>query len=344
MSAAQLTILVILAALTGYALLGGADFGGGFWDLVAGARAGRHATERRRLIEHSLGPVWEANHVWLIFAIVLLWTGFPGVFAAIASTAYIPLTAAALGIIGRGSGFAFRKVSIEYRYQRLFGTVFAFSSVATPFFLGAVLGSIGAGRIPAGIAAGGRLASWWSPTPIVTGALAVGIGAYLAAVFLTGDAQREAPDLVPELRRNALVAGVVVGALAVVGLLVVRLDAPKLARSLWHTPTLILVVASLAAGLASLLLLVAGRYLAVRVTAGLAAAAVIWAWAAASYPTLLPGATVGSAAAEPAVLHALLGTSAVGAVVLIPSLGWLFAIFQARPRRAPSSDEHAAQP
>jgi cytochrome d ubiquinol oxidase subunit II len=344
MSAAQLTILALLAALTGYALLGGADFGGGFWDLAAGAGTGQRAAERRRLIEHALGPVWEANHVWLIFAIVLLWTGFPSVFAAIASTAYIPLTAAALGVIGRGSGFAFRKVSTEYRYQRLFGAVFAFSSLATPFFLGAVLGSVAAGRIPAGIASGGRLASWWSPTSIMAGVLAVGIGAHLAAVFLTGDAQREAPHLVPVLRRDALIAGVAVGGLAVAGLLVIRLDAPELARSLWRAPALVLVLTSMAAGLTSLVLLAARRYLAVRITAGLAAATVIWAWVAASYPTLLPGVTVGSAAADPAVLHALLGACAVGAVVLVPSLGLLFAIFQRRPNSASSSDEHITQP
>lgn len=337
MSAADLTIGLVMAALTGYALLGGADFGGGGWDLVAGASGGRErAMAHRRLIEHSLGPVWEANHVWLIFAIVLLWTGFPEVFAAVAATAYVPLTVAALGIIGRGAGFAFRKVSTEYRYQRLFGAVFAFSSVATPFFLGTVAGGVASGRIPAGvsasvstgISAGDPVDSWWNPTSIATGALAVGVSGYLAAVFLTGDAQRHDPGLLPMLRRYALGAGVVVGALALAGLLVVRLDAPDLSASLASGPALVLVVVSLVAGAVSLALLAIRRYLAVRLTAGLAAGAVIWAWAAAQYPTLLPGLTVEEAAASPAVLSALLGTVVVGSLVLVPSLWLLYALFQ----------------
>jgi cytochrome bd ubiquinol oxidase subunit II len=327
MSTAELLLVVLFAALTAYVLLGGADFGGGFWDLVAGS--GQAAMARRRLIEHSLGPVWEANHVWLIFAVVLLWSGFPEVFAAVTSTAYIPLTVAALGIIGRGAGFAFRKVSVEYRTQRLFGATFAFSSVVTPFFLGAVAGGIASGRIPAGIAEGHLITSWLNPTSVATGALAVGIGAYLAVVFLTRDAQRHAPELLPAFRRYALFAGVAVGALAVAGLLVVRLDAPELFGSLWRGPARVLVVLSIAAGLASLALLYVRRFLAVRITAGLAVAAIVWGWGAAQYPVLLPpDTTVERAAASPAVVQAVLGASAVGALVLIPSLWWLFSIFE----------------
>jgi cytochrome bd ubiquinol oxidase subunit II len=332
-SAAQAVLAILFAALTAYALLGGADFGGGFWDLFAGT--GERAMARRGLIRHTLGPVWEANHVWLIFVLVLLWTGFPPVFAAVASTAYIPLTLAALGIIGRGAGFAFRNASTQYGYQRLYGAAFAFSSVATPFFLGTVAGGIASGRIPPGIAGGNVLTSWLNPTSIVTGALAVGAGAYLAAVFLTRDAQQHAPDLLPDFRRYATRAGISVGVLATAGLLVVRLDSPGLSTALWRGPALAVILVSIASGLASLALIYAGRYVAVRVTAGLAAAAVLWGWGVAQYPVLLlPDATIDKVAAHPAVLQALLGVTVVGAVVLLPSLSWLFVLFQRQaPRR-----------
>jgi cytochrome bd ubiquinol oxidase subunit II len=326
MTLADVLLVVMWIGLTLYALLGGADFGGGFWDLIAGRSI--QGMPQRRLIEHSIGPVWEANHVWLIFVIVLLWTGFPSVFAAIASTAYIPLTLAALGIIGRGAAFAFRKVSEELALQRLFGAAFAFSSVVTPFFLGTVAGGVASGRIPAGIAAGDLVGSWWNPTSVATGVLGVGLGAYLAAVFLTRDASRHAPELVSAFRRRALAAGVAVGAVAVVGLLVVRSDAPDLYSGLTHGPGLALLGTSVAAGLVSLALLVARRYLAVRLTAGVAAAAVLWGWAAAQYPTLLPGVDVEAAAANGTVLAATLGALGVGAVVLLPSLWWLFTLFQ----------------
>jgi len=329
---ADALLVVLFAALTAYVLLGGADFGGGFWDLVAGG--GPVAMRRRRLIEHSLGPVWEANHVWLIFAVVLLWSGFPSVFAAVSSTAYIPLTVVALGIIGRGAGFAFRKVSVEYRLQRLFGATFAFSSVATPFFLGAVAGGIASGRIPPGVARGDLVTSWWNPTSVATGVLAVGVGAYLAAVFLIREALWHDPDLVPVLRRSALVAGAVVGVLAAAGLLVVRLDSPRLFDSLFDGPARVFVLVSIVAGLASLALMWARRFVAVRPAAGLAVASVLWGWGAAQYPNLLPGTTVAAAAADPAVVQAVLGVSAVGALLLIPSLWWLFSIFDADRRGA----------
>ena len=147
------TMLAVLwLGLTAYVLFGGADFGAGVWDLLAGGT--ERGRPQRALLEHSIGPVWETNHVWLIFVIVMTWTGLPPVFAAIASTLYIPLTLAALGIIARGSAFAFRKASTQLWQQRLFGAVFAFSSVVTPFFLGTVAGAIasalGLGRCSAG--------------------------------------------------------------------------------------------------------------------------------------------------------------------------------------------------
>lgn len=320
-------MLIVLAALTGYALLGGADFGGGIWDLFAGRHTDENSAARRRLIEHALGPVWEANHVWLIFAVVMLWTGFPSVFAAVASTAYIPLTAAALGIIGRGSAFAFRKVAIE-RHRRLLSAVFAFSSVVTPFFFGAIIGGIASRRIPIGIAEGGRLASWWNPTSVTTGVLAIALCACLAAVFLTGDALRGAPELLAELRVRAIASLLGFGAVALVGLIVVRADARRFFDELVSPPAVWLVLVSFLAGLASLYLLVVRRFQLVRITTGLGAAAVIWAWGAAQYPEALPGTTIEEAAAGGAVLNALLIVTAVGAVLLAPSLAWLFVVSQ----------------
>jgi cytochrome d ubiquinol oxidase subunit II len=328
MTSADLLLGVLFAALTAYALFGGADFGAGFWDLFAGgARAGHR---QRTLIEHAIGPVWEANHVWLIFAIVLLWTGFPAVFAGVAATMYIPLTAAALGIIGRGAGFAFRKTSVTLRRQQLFGAGFAFSSLVTPFFLGAVAGGVATGRVPPWTAGRGNLlTSWWNPTSVATGALAVGVCAYLAAVFLTFDAQREDPELVPRMRRRALWAGAGTGVLAAAGLAVVQLDAGRFADRLWRPLPATLIVLSALAGLASIGLLAAGRYVAVRITGGLAVAAVLWGWAAAQYPYLLPpSTTVADAAATPSVMRATLWAVLGGAAVLIPSLWWLFRLFQ----------------
>src|SRR5688500_8672740 len=174
--------------LTAYALFGGADFGGGFWDLLAGdAHRGR---AQRELIEHSIGPVWEANHVWLIFVLVVLWTGFPEAFAAVMSTLYLPLTLAAFGVILRGSAFAFRKAVPEAGLKRVFGATFALSSILTPYFLGAVAGGVASGRVPPGNAEGDVVTSWVNPTSTLGGVMAGGVCAYLAAVYLTADSAR----------------------------------------------------------------------------------------------------------------------------------------------------------
>jgi cytochrome bd ubiquinol oxidase subunit II len=327
-----LSLPVVVAALmwigvTAYALLGGADFGGGFWDLVASSSE-RGASERA-LIERSIGPVWEANHVWLIFAIVVLWTGFPAAFAAIASTLYLPLTAVAFGVILRGAGFAFRSTVRAQPLDRLFGKAFALSSVITPYFLGAVAGAVASGRVPPGNASGDVLTSWINPTSVFGGCLAVGVCAYLAAVYLTADARRRGSEDLAELfRRRGLAAGVMVGVMAAVGLVVLRLDARRLYEGLTHRG-LPLVVASGIFGFVSLELLHRRRYTIVRVTAGLAVLAVVWGWGVGQYPYMLERSlTVSTAAAPPATLKALVVSLAVGALLLIPSLAWLFVLFQ----------------
>ncbi|MEV7006200.1 cytochrome d ubiquinol oxidase subunit II [Streptosporangium sp. NPDC051022] len=323
----EILLAVLWIGLSAYVLFGGADFGGGVWDLLAGGS--RRGREQRDLVEHAIGPVWEANHVWLIFVLVLMWTGVPSVFAAVASTLYIPLTMAALGIIARGAAFAFRKASVELWQQRLFGATFAFSSVVTPFFLGTVAGAIASGRVPPGIARGDLITSWVNPTSLVSGALAIGTAAYLAAVYLTRDAQREGKGgLAEAFRRRALVAGAVVGLLSAAGLIVLAADAPKLFAALTSGRALPLLVLSVLCGLASLVLLWLRVYLAVRVTAALAVVGLLWGWGIGQYPELLPGVPLRRAAATDAVLAASLGSLAVGALILLPSLWWLYATFQ----------------
>jgi cytochrome bd ubiquinol oxidase subunit II len=364
-----LAILAVMwAALTVYALLGGADFGAGLWDLLAGGRAA--GAPRRALIEHSIGPVWEANHVWLIFVLVLMWTAFPPAFAAIASTLYIPLTLIALGVIARGSAFAFRKAIDVPWAQRLFGAAFAFSSVITPWFLGAAAGAVASGRVPPGLARGAAWSSWLNPVSAVTGTFAVAACAFLAASYLTLDARRAGqPDLAAYFRRRALASALVVGVLSVAGLLVLRADARVLYGRLTST-ALPLVVIAVAAGLASVALawpargrvrpregqdglgegprtglrrtalrrmaarLAALRFVTLRLSAAGAVAAVLWAWGAAQYPYLLrPGLTVSAAAAPRATLTATLVCTIAGLVLLLPSLAWLLVLFQRAPDR-----------
>ena len=196
--------------VTAYAVFAGADFGAGLWDLAAGdAEKGR---PKRELIAHSIAPVWEANHVWLIYVLVVLWTGFPRVFAAIMSTLYIPLTLAATGVILRGSAFAFRKAATTSDLERLFGATFAASSVITPFFLGTVAGAVATTRVPFGNATGDAFGSWLNPTSIFGGVLAVATCVFLAAVFLCVDASKRAPALVDRIRREAIGAGLACGA------------------------------------------------------------------------------------------------------------------------------------
>src|SRR5689334_4775672 len=223
MTRADVCAGILWVGATFYALFGGADFGGGFWDLVAGGA--KRGERPRELIQRSLTPVWEANHVWLIFILVVLWTGFPSVFSAIFTTLYVPLLLAVLGIVLRGSGFAFRKSVEGLAERRAAGATFALSSVITPFFMGTVVGAIAVGNVPAG-GNGDAFSSWIQPLPILTGALFVATGAYLAAVFLVADS-RAAGDAAMEdyFAHRALAAGLLAGALAVAGLVLLHSEA-----------------------------------------------------------------------------------------------------------------------
>lgn len=334
MTTAEAVLAAMFVGLTAYALFAGADFGGGFWDLFAGG--GDRGRPARHLIEHSIGPVWEANHVWLIFVLVVLWTGFPPAFAALASTLYIPLTLAALGMIARGSAFAFRHSVTSPALRRLFGACFACSSIVTPFFLGTIVGAVASGRVPPGIARGNVVGSWLNPTSVLGGVLAVISCAYLAAVYLCADAGRHRqPDLVEAFRRRALAAAAIAGTAAAVGIVVLRADARALFDGLTSRGLPLIAVSGLA-GLATVGLLIARRYVASRGAAAIAVTAVIWGWAAGQYPYLLQGElTIEDAAAGPSTQRAMLVSLIVGGALVVPALAYLYLLFQGGSETGP---------
>lgn len=327
MSLEEVVAATMFVGITLYAVLGGADFGAGFWDLIAGdARKGAAA---RGLIEQSIGPVWEANHVWLVFVLVTLWTGFPDAFAPIMSTLYIPLTGVAVGIILRGAAFAFRKEAGPLAARRLFGAVFASSSVITPFFLGAVVGGVASGRVPPGDETGDVWTSWINPTSVLGGVMAVVVCAFLAAVYLTADAQRRGiGELVEAFRLRALASGSVAGVVALAGIAVLNADSDELFHGLTHRGAPLMVVSGLA-GLAALALLVTRRFAWARYAAALAVVAVVWGWAAGQYPYMLePGLSIEDAAGARSTLGAMLAVLGVGSLLLVPALAWLFVLVQ----------------
>ncbi len=323
---AELPALLILVGLAAYAVLAGADFGAGFWTLFAGGgRAGVAAT--RDHARHAMGPVWEANHVWLIFVLVVCWTAYPVAFASILSTLSIPLFVAAVGIILRGTSYALRGQLDDAPGRQLVEGVFALSSILTPFALGTVVGAIASGRVPVGNAQGDPIASWVNPTSTLIGVLLVATSSYLAAVYLAADARRLGePALVRDFRLRALGAGIVAGALALVGPLVLRADAPRIWDGLTRGGGLAMVGLSAASGLTALWLVSRDRFDAARVSAALAVAAIVAGYGFAQRPEFRPGLTIQQAAAGRATLVAVVVGAAAGAVVLVPSLGLLFGL------------------
>ena len=319
--------LVLLLSLMAYAVFGGADFGAGFWDLTAGG--GARGARPRAIAAHAIGPVWEANHVWLIFTLVVLWTGFSEAFASIGLTLFVPLSLAALGIVFRGSSFAFRKEVTRVSSERNFGAAFAISSVIVPYCLGAVAGAIASGRVPAGGRAGDAWDSWINPTSILGGVLAVVVCAYLAAVYLLFDARRMADDgMVRYFRVRALTTAVVAGAVAIAGIFVLRADARYLFDGL-TSRALPLVVLSAVCGVGSLVLIVRDAHRGARELAIGAVAAIIWGWGVAQHPYVFPTSlTVSQAAAPDATLVTILVVFLVAAITILPALGLLYVLDQ----------------
>jgi cytochrome d ubiquinol oxidase subunit II len=335
---ADLTAALILVGLAAYAVLAGADFGAGFWILFArGGRAGAAAT--RDHARHAMGPVWEANHVWLIFVLVVCWTAFPVAFASIVSTLSWPILIATIGIVLRGSSYALRS-QLDAASGGLVDRVFALSSMLTPFALGTVVGAIASGRVPVGNARGDPIASWLNPTSALIGVLLVATSSYLAAVYLAADARRLGERLLErDFRKRALVSGLVAGAIALVGPVVLRSDAPRIWEGLTHGYGLAMVALSAAAGLETLWLVWRDRFGAARVSAALAVAAIVAGYGVAQHPEFLPGLTITQAAAARPTLVAVVVAVAAGAIVLVPSLSLLFGLFLSGRLEATSQAE-----
>ena len=318
---------ILLIGIVAYAIFGGADFGAGFWDLVAGGA--RKGARPRSVVNHSIGPVWEANHVWLVFILVVLWTAFSTAFGSIMLTLFVPLSLAAFGIVLRGSSFAFRKEVTRVSSQRNFGAAFAISSVLVPFCFGAVAGAVASGRVPAGGVAGDRWSSWLNPTSILGGVLAVTVCAYLAAVYMVWDAHRFAgPDMEEYFRRRAVGSGIVAGVVAFAGIFVLRADADYLYDRLTGVALPIVILSGLC-GIGSLVLLLRHNHRGARLLAIGAVATVIVAWGVAQWPYLLPESlTISDAAAPDATLASVLVVFGLAVVIILPALGLLFYLDQ----------------
>ncbi len=322
MSLDDVPLIFVLAGLALYTVLGGADFGAGLWHLGAGG--GERGRRIRDHAHHALAPVWEANHVWILFVITVSWTAYPLAFASIASTLSVALFIAGLGIIMRGASYALRAGSDE---PRATDTAFAVSSILTPFALGAAVGGIASGRVPVGNAAGDLFSSWLNPTSILIGALAVAFSAYLAAVYLSADARRLGePDIEEYFRVRALGAGALAGAIAIAGLLVIHSDARSLYDGLIDGDGLPAVIVSALAGIVTMGLVLRRRYELARYCGSVAVAAVVAGWALAQQPVILPGLTVEQAAAPRETLIAVIIAVVAGAVILFPSLALLFSL------------------
>jgi cytochrome bd ubiquinol oxidase subunit II len=326
MTLATVVAMAMFAGVVVYALFAGADFGSGFYDLTAGFDD--RASELRTLVDTSIGPVWEANHVWLIYILVMWWTGFPATFAAATTTLFIPLGLALVGIVLRGAGFAFRKYSATFAQARLFGAVFAASSVITPFFLGAAAGAIASGRVPAD-GYGDLVDSWVNPTSLVGGSLAVVTCIFLAGVFLTADAARAGDTALAErLRVRTLAVGVAAGIVVFAGLYPVAHDAPTLSHGLATAASPLLVLAAIA-GIATLLLLYRRRYSVARIPAAAAVASVVIGWGVGQYPWLLVDhVTIAEGAGADSTLVGLLVVVALAGVVVLPALMYLLRLTQ----------------
>jgi cytochrome d ubiquinol oxidase subunit II len=326
----EATILAIVwVGLTLYVLLGGADFGGGVWDLFA---SGDRAQQQRDLISAAIGPVWEANHVWLIFVLTGLLSAFPVVFADLSIALYLPFSLALIGIVLRGSAFAFRSHGQpDSAWQRTWTRVFGIASLVTPFVLGAAAASIASGRIRVvdGEVRAGLVSSWTSVLSLFGGLFALTICAYLAATYLTVEAvQRGEEELERDFRGRASVTGLVAGALAAAGLVLVRAEAPVLWEGMRDAGLLFAAVSAIA-GVGSLFFVWSRRYRLARAGAVVAVASVLFGWGVAQWPYLIvPDVTVTDAAAPDATLRVVIVGFALGGAVLAPSLFLLFRIFK----------------
>jgi cytochrome d ubiquinol oxidase subunit II len=319
---------VLLVGVLIYAVTGGADFGGGIWDLLA---SGKRAREQRLEIAQAIGPIWEANHVWLIFVIVLTFTCFPPVFAAISVALYVPLSLILVGIALRGAAFVFRAYAHDVvSAQRNWGAVFAISSVATPILFGMCAGAVASGdiRVIDGEVTSSFWTPWLGPFPIVIGLLAFVSCAYLAAVYLCMDTTGALQE---DFRKRALGAGVAFAALGTVALPIAWKDAPVIWDGMWEREVWTLIPAAVILGLATMGAVWTRRFRLARITAVLEVAVLLAGWALAQYPYLVvPDLTYTNSPASDAMLKAALVTYGIGALFLVPSLVLLFTLFKGK--------------
>lgn len=321
---------IMLVALNAYVLTGGADFGGGVWDLLA---SGPSRDEQRSLIERSIAPIWEANHVWLIVVVVMLFSAFPPAFGALGTVLHVPLSLMLVGIVLRGSAFVFRSYGGR-AHAREWGSLFAVTSLVTPIILGMIIGAVVSDRVGE---ASTRIGSarfaevfvwpWLSLFTIVVGAFALALFAFLAATYLTVAADRD--ELREVFRRRALGAAGVVVALAAVALALSFTAAPRVARGVagawWSAP---LHICTVVAALTAIAALRQRRFRLARIAAGAQVSFVLWGWALAQFPMLIPPTlTIRDAASPQKTLTLLLVGLCVGFVILIPSLRYLYHTF-----------------
>jgi len=327
---------LMLLALNAYVLLGGADFGGGMWDLLA---SGPRREAQRRLIAHAIGPIWEANHVWLIFAVVLLFTCFPPAFATISTELHVPLTLMLVGVVLRGSAFTFRTYDVQHdQVQRRWGLVFSLASVLTPAALGICVGALGAGAVGRASTLGTVsfterfVVPWTTPFVLSVGVFTLALFAFLAAVYLTVEAGDDV-ELQRDFRRRAIGSGMVVFLCAAVTLALARTGAPRVLETMTRSSlALPLHLATAVAAVAAFGALIVHRPRLARIAAAAQVSLIVWGWAAAQFPYLVPEThTILGAAAPRATLRLTLIVSAAGAVVLVPSLAYLFRVFKGHP-------------
>ncbi|MDQ3064113.1 MAG: cytochrome d ubiquinol oxidase subunit II [Acidobacteriota bacterium] len=321
---------VMIVSLIFYALLGGADYGGGVWDLFA---FGNRAKEQRELIGDAIGPVWEANHVWLILVIVILFTAFPPAFAVIATALHIPLTLLLIGIILRGTAFTFRTYDVQRdNVQRRWGLVFSIASIITPILLGITLGAIASGTIRArnGAVTSGFFVSWLAPFPFAVGFFALALFAFLAAVYLTLETNNK--ELQEDFRRRALISGIAVGVLALIVFLLAESGAPTVRAGISQSSrALALHIFTAVFAVGAFYALWTRKYKLARVCAAMQVTFILSGWALAQFPFLVePDVTIFSAAAPRATLQFLFGALIAGVILLLPSYYYLFRVFKSK--------------
>jgi cytochrome bd ubiquinol oxidase subunit II len=325
-NAATWVAIVLVLAITAYAWLGLADFGAGFWDLTAGgAERGKPA---RTLIDEVVTPVWEANHVWLIFILVTLWTAFGAAFGPIMTTLFVPMSLAALGIVLRGANFALRKDAARAGARHLAGWLFGAGAVLTPFFLGTALGAILCGRVPAD-GSGDPVSSWWNPVAVSVGLLTLATGAFLSASYLVVEARkRDESALRSHFQTRAVAAGAVSLACGIVAAITLHGQQRQMFDR-FTTRSIPLIVVGVAALVATLLLARRGHTRWLRATAALGVAALVWSWAVAQYPYLLPFTLSLTAGAGASVtLNWVLAWFVVALLVVVPLIILLLVLDQ----------------